>query len=492
MDITFNYKNLSPFIKKYKINNKLILINYFNKKDNYELIYEITDPKYNIIDAKVKNIKIYINNKEINANYFNLGNTKEVKLILDKNEKEYMIEYVRLYTNKIEIKINNFFSKIYVITYKNNENNIKILNKIFENFNLKIDYIEKIENNNKLINENNHENKLNNEDISYLKTWELILEKSINENYKNILIFDENIILNKNFNILLMELLYYVNEYKILNLGNNNEINNNENNLKYFNCNDYTNGKFAIALNNSIFTELNNLIKKYNSPLDEGCLQYIYKKYPNDCYYSDPNLVIYNNIDEILKTTIKSNYIWLPYFNKKIVLFYIIDTYNKIEESKVFIQNFNNSTYELYLINILDINFNFKNLNNNESNKTNYLKIININEIFRYIKDSVYFSFINITDKNFFDKILEKTINNEYLIYLSRNENLNFKINNILISLNNSIFETQNFINFFLNYKEANNNILELFKKYILEINQTKEFEFNLLKKNKKIFIDNN
>jgi GR25 family glycosyltransferase involved in LPS biosynthesis len=485
MDITFNYKNLSPFIKKFKINNKLILVNYFNKKDNLELVYEINDYKYNILDAKVKNIKICIENKEIDGNYFNLGNSKIIKFILDKNYQEYMIDYVRLYSNIKNININSFFSKIYVISLKSEINNKKIIKEMFDNFNINFSFFNATDGKNDdecksifdkyqkepLCGKNSHiiEHKINKKilnnlgEIGYLKSWENIILDAIENNLNSILIFDDDVILHKNFNILMMDYLYYINKYKIINLGNteycskeliDNKIINN--NISYYNSTDLTDGSFAVGIHNSIYNELLLLIRRFNAPLDTGCLRDLYLKYPNDCYSCNPNLAIawvgksgIHNKKDIYKTAIKlnwnlNNYNWFPYYQEKIAIFYIIDSYEKIENGKKFFEIFKKDNYELFLVNMLDIDFNYKN---------NEYKIINLDNIINNIKDSIYFGIINNLDIDNFEKKLQLIIN----------QNFN-KILNKSLLIFDCLYKTNNFIKF------SNNNqdllFLDLLKKY--------------------------
>ena len=365
MDITFNYKNLSPFIKKYKINNKLILINYYNKYDNLELIYELDDYKYNILDAKVKNIKIFINNEEItNYTNYNLRNAKVIKLILDKDFKEYIIDYVRLYSNIKSINVNTFFSKIFVISLKNEIRNKQIISDMFNKHNINFEFIDAVEGKNNdecieifnkyqqepLFGKNSHimEHKLNKKlisnlgEVGYLKSWEKIILNAIDNNLDNILIFDDDVILHKNFNCLIVDYLYYINKYKVINLGNSEfcakdliDFNKINDNLSYYNCTDLTDGSFAVAVHNSIYSELLQLIRRFNAPLDTGCLRDLYIKYPNECYSCSPNISIawvgkngIHNKKDMYKTAIKlnwnlNNYNWFPYYNEKILLFYI-------------------------------------------------------------------------------------------------------------------------------------------------------------------------
>lgn len=518
MDITFNYKNLSPFIKKFKINNKLVLINYFNKTDNLELIYEITDYKFNILDAKVKNIKILIDNKNIEANYYNLGDTRIIRFILDKDQKEYLIDYVRLYSNIKDININTYFSKIFVISLKHENKNKEIITNLFNNFKINFEFFEatygkedkeclKILNNYQkepICGKNSHilENKLGKKlltnlgEVGYLKSWENIISQAINENLNSILIFDDDVILHKNFNLLIMDYLYYINKYKIINLGNTEFCNKDlidfkqiNDNLSYYNCTDLTDGSFAVGIHNSIYKELLELIKRYNAPLDTGCLRDLYLKYPKECYSCSPNLAIawvgkngIHDKKDIYKNAKKinwnlNNYDWFPYYDETIVLFYVIDTYIKLEEVHNILKTFNKSNYKIYLVNMLDIEFKFKNLN---------LEIIEINHMFNYIKNCSFFSFLNSFDLDLINKNIQMLINNNQLIYLKKNNGLNIYINNLEISLLDSIFASNNFIKY-IDWTKNDFNTLDFIKNYILFILKIKENDFSFSINNYKI-----
>lgn len=128
----------------------------------------------------------------------------------------------------------------------------------------------------------------------YLLTWKKILEKSIEKGYENILVFDDDVMFDKDFNIKFNKFIDKVNkDWKIITLGVSQHVWGNVN-IKdsYYVTPEYTDGSFAIGINSSVFSALLNETNKFNCAFDSGPVRYIYKKYNTKCFTSYPNIVI--------------------------------------------------------------------------------------------------------------------------------------------------------------------------------------------------------
>lgn len=165
--------------------------------------------------------------------------------------------------------------------------------------------------------------------IGYLKSMLNVLEYSKLKKYKKIIIFDDDVILHKNFNNLFMEKLQHINNnYDILRIGTTFH--------NYSKCKDLikqpvyntidTDGSFATCLDSNCFNFLLENIKKYNIPFDSGCLR-DYKKNDYTCYEYLAIADLYessitNNPRNLYDTSIKLGW--------NIENFYIRDSLRKI------------------------------------------------------------------------------------------------------------------------------------------------------------------
>ena len=128
----------------------------------------------------------------------------------------------------------------------------------------------------------------------YLKTWSLILKTAISKKLNRILVFDDDVIFDKDFNIKVSQFFHTIGKvWKIITLGVSQHVWSTVN-LKngYYNTPFHTDGSFAIGLDSSIYQELLYEIDKVNCVFDSGPVREIYKCYSDLCYTCYPNIVI--------------------------------------------------------------------------------------------------------------------------------------------------------------------------------------------------------
>ncbi len=126
-----------------------------------------------------------------------------------------------------------------------------------------------------------------------LESMKLLLKDAIKNKYSRILIFQDDIIIHKDFNYLIQKydqlltsdwgLIYFgasQHNWKKVVFSNNYYIPNN------------TEGAFAFGLDHRLFNKLIELTSKSNAPFDSGPLSAIQNYYPQKCYVIYPNLII--------------------------------------------------------------------------------------------------------------------------------------------------------------------------------------------------------
>ena len=245
----------------------------------------------------------------------------------------------------------------------------------------------------------------------YLKTWEKILCLSIENNYKNICVFDDDVLIDKNFNLKFDNFINEIkNKWAIINLGSTQHEWNNVKVLKkknYYFTPENTDGSFAVAIKRNIFKELLNEVRKYNCSFDSGALRYIFEKYNGFCYTLYPAIVI----ADVYKSSIREGR-------------------NLLTLSKNLRWNLDNISYKKYLNILISV---ILPVQNNEDVIADCLDNL-LNQTYKCIE-------IIIIDNNSDDntlKIIDSYINNNYNIKVIKNnkiENLNYCKN---IGLDNS------------------------------------------------------
>lgn len=209
--------------------------------------------------------------------------------------------------------INTYFDKIYVINLKKDISKRNKISELFKKHNIDFTFFDATYGYDKpyLIDYNNYcknmellnKKKLikNPGALGYLLTWKNILKTAINNKYEKILCFDDDVILDNDFNNKFNNFITKVESnnknWKIINLGasqhvwkfidlNKAQLNN------WYRAVSYTDGSFAIGLHKSVFQQILNDIENPILPFDSGAICNIYKLYPNDNYVAYPNIVV--------------------------------------------------------------------------------------------------------------------------------------------------------------------------------------------------------
>jgi len=228
--------------------------------------------------------------------------------------------------------LNKYFDEIFVIAFKDDIKTKKLIYQYFSKYNIDFTFVDAVDGfkNKQLIKhynkylgwpynlnvihplEKKYRKKLIKSPgaLGLLQTYENIFEYSIEKKHNNILIFEDDVIFDSDI----------LNKYRDLNnkLGNNYDliylgashhiwnqptILSGKNNVVQFYKAPYTiDGSFAVAYNHKIFSELLNIIKLKNAPMDV-CLRSIVDK--NNSYVIYPNICVAEttNVSKISKTS---------------------------------------------------------------------------------------------------------------------------------------------------------------------------------------------
>lgn len=141
---------------------------------------------------------------------------------------------------------------------------------------------------------------------AYLKTYKMILQEARNNKSRRILCFDDDVIFHKNFNSLIQQAIQNIPQnWKLLYLGATQHLWDFPSAIKYpdatLNTYDssqnyyhplYTDGSFAVGIDQSVFSTLIEEVEKMNCSFDSGPMRKIMQKSQESCVVIQPNLVI--------------------------------------------------------------------------------------------------------------------------------------------------------------------------------------------------------
>jgi glycosyltransferase involved in cell wall biosynthesis len=140
----------------------------------------------------------------------------------------------------------------------------------------------------------------------YLKTWEKIIERSIDKNYDRILCLDDDVFFHKDFERqFAISVRHIPPDWKLLYLGASQHSWTLNGSLFYPNRNitslqedqpcyhpALTDGSFAVGVHSTVFRVILEEIRKMNCSLDSGPLRKVMRIFPNRCFVLMPNLII--------------------------------------------------------------------------------------------------------------------------------------------------------------------------------------------------------
>ena len=199
----------------------------------------------------------------------------------------------------------------------------------------------------------------------YLQTWINILNLAKEKCYKNILVFDDDVIFDNDFENKVNKFFSNIENFKIVSLGVSQHIwKNIVINDNYYHPIEFTDGSFAIGVDETIYDELLDDCLKYNISFDSGPVRSIYIKYKSDCYISYPNIVI----ADLSSSDISGSRSMIEYSNKfrwylenfnyivnsNILVSIILTNYNSEKSIKLAIESILNQTYKTIELIIVD------------------------------------------------------------------------------------------------------------------------------------------
>jgi GR25 family glycosyltransferase involved in LPS biosynthesis len=204
--------------------------------------------------------------------------------------------------------INNFFEKIYLLNLDKRSDKLEIVSKKlkkrninFERFSAIDGSLSKFDNiwNNIINNYNDFDKKLGRKAIrsrgamGCMLSIESIILDAKDKKYKNILILEDDIIFNKEFDNRILKIKNISTDWALIYLGASQY---DWNNIKFFNEDFYfaekTCGTFAFGISSSYYDKILNLIKNYEVPIDTYFGYYFQPKFLSKCFVFKENLII--------------------------------------------------------------------------------------------------------------------------------------------------------------------------------------------------------
>jgi hypothetical protein len=346
-DYYYYYKNTKNTINnyignfyriiKYKIIDQIYSNTLFENIENYHSknkpsffygIFNNTDIINSHNEIKIliltENDTKYIDNNELikynnNKNTYIISQSNLISVFLNKLYIKYIYEpnflnksnNILIYTEiYYKFNINYYFDRIYVLNLKKDINKRERIKTMFNKYNINnYEFFEGIygKEDEQLLNEydiyskilfDSREKKLNRKLIgsigvlaNLLSVRNIIIDAK-NKNYKNILFLEDDIYLHNNFNSLFINRVSKLDNWKILYLGIQNNLDNKiiMNNL--YDADINSSGGWSFGIDSSVYDELINECNKRNLPFDSGPLCYMRSHYPTQCKVIYPNLII--------------------------------------------------------------------------------------------------------------------------------------------------------------------------------------------------------
>jgi GR25 family glycosyltransferase involved in LPS biosynthesis len=271
--------------------------------------------------------------------------------------------------------LNYYFDQIFVISFKDDKENRKKIKEYFDKFNIDFVFFDAIEGkkDTAIVNHYNDyltwkfsDKRTNPLEKSYkrklikspgalglLYTYEKILEICIHKKYKNVIIFEDDVLLDNNFVNKTISVIKQKPDYDMIYLGASHHIWKDSKieqleNIQIYKAPFVLDGSFATIYSHKIFERFLSLIKKHNCPVDV-CLRYINKK--NNSYVIYPNIAI----AETTKVSTISNETRNLRFHKNTLRWDLsnINFSRSPLKVSVIVANFNNEVYIPYCLNSL-------------------------------------------------------------------------------------------------------------------------------------------
>lgn len=218
---------------------------------------------------------------------------KLLKISKDRINKNKLIndELAISKCKKIDLSINDYFDKIYCLNLDRRIDKWLKVEAKFNKLNLKVQRFSAVDGNDISDFELKKYNKINKYEVGCMLSHYKIIEDAKKNNYKRILIFEDDVLFAEDFNLLFNDRVTRIDDWKLFYLGATQYQWNDIQFIDDFYYSNHTDGTFAFALDQSIYDEILNTNSINNKPIDYK-LWDIQKKYSGQCYTSYPNLVI--------------------------------------------------------------------------------------------------------------------------------------------------------------------------------------------------------
>ncbi len=204
--------------------------------------------------------------------------------------------------------INNFFEKVYLLNLDKRSDKLKIASRKLNIRKIKFERFSAIDGNCKEFDYlwDNINNQYNDFDkklgrkalrsrgaLGCMLSIESIIKNAKIKQYKNVLILEDDIIFNKDFDNKLLKIKDIDPEWALIYLGASQY---DWKDIKSFNENFYyaekSCGTFAFGINSNYYDTILNLIKNYEIPIDTYLGYYFQPKFSNKCFVFKENLII--------------------------------------------------------------------------------------------------------------------------------------------------------------------------------------------------------
>lgn len=196
--------------------------------------------------------------------------------------------------SKLEINqltVNSYFDHVYCLNLDRRPEKWKAVNRRFSKFGIAVERFSAIDGNfidSKYL--KNHP-RLNKYEIGCMLSHYRIIQDAKEKGYQRILIFEDDVLLCKDFNQKFIQKISKLPNWKVLYLGASQWVWNDLKFIEDFYLADKTDSTFAYALDQSVYDDFLQTSNIKNRPIDNKLFD-IQEKYQGQCFVSFPNLVI--------------------------------------------------------------------------------------------------------------------------------------------------------------------------------------------------------
>ena len=193
--------------------------------------------------------------------------------------------------DEIYYTINDYFDKIYCLNLDRRKDKWVSVKKRFNELQINVERFSAIDGNTLTEEELIKYDKINKYEIGCTLSHYQIIKNAKENNYKRILIFEDDVLFIDDFHLLFRDKISKLENWKLFYLGGSQWQWGDIEFINGFYYTNHTDGTFAYAVDESIYDEILSTIRINDKPIDFK-LWDIQKKFDKQCYTSFPNLVI--------------------------------------------------------------------------------------------------------------------------------------------------------------------------------------------------------